>query len=222
MRPFATIVAAVDFSDTSRDVVQAALALARDGDGRVCLIHAVPAGRPDALGRRRVGRGDVDLQCQWVAEAEAQLVELVATLRLDPAPGVARRRRRARSLRWPLRHAAERGADLLVLGSHGHGVIRRFLLGNITESVLREAGCPVVIVPDRILRATAVEVAHPARRGIGRRRVAPRLTARARRSAGSRRGRGVAPSGNLDARWRSVPLPADAVTIRTSSLLRIP
>ena len=30
MEPFRTIVAAVDFSDTSRDVVQAALSLARD------------------------------------------------------------------------------------------------------------------------------------------------------------------------------------------------
>ena len=56
-----------------------------------------------------------------------------------------------------MRHAAERGADLLVLGSHGHGVIRRFLLGSVAERVLREAGCPVMIVPDRVLRATAVE-----------------------------------------------------------------
>ena len=156
MKPFATIVAAVDFSDTSRDVVQAALALARDGDGRVCLIHAVPHAirTPWVVDASGVDIGD--LQCQWVAEAETQLVELAATLRLDP------RRVSLDVVVGPaaseiLRHADERGADLLVLGSHGHGVIRRFLLGSVAERVLREAGCPVMIVPDRVFRATAVE-----------------------------------------------------------------
>jgi len=156
MKPFATIVAAVDFSDTSRDVVQAALALARDGDGRVCLIHAVPHAirTPWVVDASGV---DIDeLQCQWVAEAETQLAELAATLRLDP------RRVSLDVVVGPatseiLRHADERRADLLVLGSHGHGVIRRFLLGSVAERVLREAGCPVMIVPDRVFRATAVE-----------------------------------------------------------------
>ena len=56
-----------------------------------------------------------------------------------------------------VRRAEERGADLAVVGSHGRGVIRRFLLGSVAERVLREAGCPVMIVPDRALRATAME-----------------------------------------------------------------
>ena len=57
-----------------------------------------------------------------------------------------------------VRRAEERGADLLVVGSHGRGAIRRFLLGSVAERVLREAGCPVMIVPDRALRGTAAEV----------------------------------------------------------------
>jgi hypothetical protein len=44
-----------------------------------------------------------------------------------------------------------------VVGSHGRGIIRRFLLGSVAERVLREADCPVMIVPDRALRATAME-----------------------------------------------------------------
>ena len=40
----------------------------------------------------------------------------------------------------------------------GDGVLRRFLLGSVAERVLREAGCPVMIVPDRALRVTAAEV----------------------------------------------------------------
>lgn len=42
--------------------------------------------------------------------------------------------------------AAEWNADLIVIGSHGHGAIRRFLLGSVTEFVARNAFCSVEIV----------------------------------------------------------------------------
>ena len=44
--------------------------------------------------------------------------------------------------------AAAIGADLLVLGSHGHGPVHDKLMGSTSERVLRHAPCPVVIVPD--------------------------------------------------------------------------
>lgn len=40
------------------------------------------------------------------------------------------------------------GADLLILGSHGHGTVHDKLLGSTSERVLHHAPCPVVIVPD--------------------------------------------------------------------------
>ncbi len=42
--------------------------------------------------------------------------------------------------------AAEWNADLIVIGSHGHGPIRRFLLGSVAEFVARNASCSVEIV----------------------------------------------------------------------------
>jgi nucleotide-binding universal stress UspA family protein len=44
---------------------------------------------------------------------------------------------RARS--WP--------ADLIVMGTHGRGGFERFVLGSVTEKVLRQAPCPVLTVP---------------------------------------------------------------------------
>jgi nucleotide-binding universal stress UspA family protein len=41
--------------------------------------------------------------------------------------------------------AREIGADLIVVGAHGHGGIRRRLLGSTTEAVVRDAGCPVIV-----------------------------------------------------------------------------
>ena len=154
MERFRNIVAAIDFSETSGEDVRTALGLVRD-DGHVCLLHAVPHVIQTPWAMDASG-GDVDdLQRQWVAEAETKLITF-ATLRLDPRQvsvevGVGP------AAFEIVRRAAERGADLLVVGSHGRSAIRRFLLGSVAERVLREAGCPVMIVPDRALRVTTVE-----------------------------------------------------------------
>ena len=42
--------------------------------------------------------------------------------------------------------AQEIGAQLLVIGTHGRGLLGRFLLGSTAESVVRHAMCPVVTV----------------------------------------------------------------------------
>jgi nucleotide-binding universal stress UspA family protein len=38
------------------------------------------------------------------------------------------------------------GAGLIVMGSRGHGRIRRALMGSVSDSVVRHAHCPVTIV----------------------------------------------------------------------------
>jgi len=40
-------------------------------------------------------------------------------------------------------------ADLIVIGSHGRGGIRRVLLGSVAEGVMRNAPCPVLVVRAR-------------------------------------------------------------------------
>ena len=45
-----------------------------------------------------------------------------------------------------LRIAEEIGADLVVVGSRGFGLLRRALMGSVSESVVRHAHCPVLVV----------------------------------------------------------------------------
>jgi nucleotide-binding universal stress UspA family protein len=51
-----------------------------------------------------------------------------------------------------LRTGKEVGADLIVMGTHGRTGLGRLLLGNVAESVLPEADCPVLVVktPERV------------------------------------------------------------------------
>lgn len=46
-----------------------------------------------------------------------------------------------------IHQAKERRADLLVLGSSGHGALGRLILGSTVQQVLRSAPCPTLVIP---------------------------------------------------------------------------
>lgn len=43
-----------------------------------------------------------------------------------------------------LKEAGSAGADLIVMGTHGRGTLRRIFLGSVADEVVRHAICPVV------------------------------------------------------------------------------
>jgi hypothetical protein len=56
----------------------------------------------------------------------------------------------------------------MVVGTHGHGPVRCFLLGSVAERLIRMARCPVLAVPHETLRAKpAATEAIPAAVGVG-------------------------------------------------------
>jgi nucleotide-binding universal stress UspA family protein len=58
---------------------------------------------------------------------------------------------------------AERsGADLIVIATHGLTGVKRFLLGSVTEKVIRSTPCPVFVVKDVDRRKSNTAVAHEA------------------------------------------------------------
>jgi nucleotide-binding universal stress UspA family protein len=46
-----------------------------------------------------------------------------------------------------LDEASKLNADLIVVGSHGHGAVYHLLVGSVSEGVLHRSTCPVLIVP---------------------------------------------------------------------------
>ena len=46
-----------------------------------------------------------------------------------------------------LAEAQRLSADMIILGSHGHGGLHHLLMGSVAEGVLRKSPCPVLLVP---------------------------------------------------------------------------
>jgi nucleotide-binding universal stress UspA family protein len=55
--------------------------------------------------------------------------------------------------------AQDWGADLIVLGSHGYGRVRRVLLGSVASAVVAEAPCSVQVVRAKHLQDNAESAA---------------------------------------------------------------
>jgi len=43
--------------------------------------------------------------------------------------------------------AAKKGADLIIISTHGRTGLRRMFIGSVAEGTVRYAACPVVVVP---------------------------------------------------------------------------
>ncbi|RLC55307.1 MAG: universal stress protein [Chloroflexi bacterium] len=67
----------------------------------------------------------------------------------EPVPIIEVEERAERAAPAILHYAETHGIDLIVMGTHGRRGIRRFMLGSVTEEVLRLAPCPVFTVRHR-------------------------------------------------------------------------
>ena len=141
-----SILAAIDFSPVTRDVLRQLPGLAKEGEDVILLHVAEPD--PSFVG---FDAGSEAVQEAWreqFREEQAKLDEATAELRVQGLPVQARMVRGAIA-EEVLRAAEEADARLIVLGSHGHGLLYNMLVGSAAESVIREAKIPVTLIPDR-------------------------------------------------------------------------
>jgi len=98
---------------------------------------------------------------QTVADRERQqLDEVVGEVRTEH-PGVTVRAELVEHSAAVALEEASKTAAMLVLGSHGRGRLLKLLVGSVAEHCLREASCPVVVIPARTVPEPEKEMATP-------------------------------------------------------------
>jgi nucleotide-binding universal stress UspA family protein len=139
------ILVPIDFSAVTPAVIRQAVDLAADGRAEVTLLY-IAAPEPDFVGYRPGPASVRKTQTRKVCSERRELGDYKR--RLEQA-GVKTRALQIQGVTVEkiLREAKRWKADLIVIGSHGHGKLYKLLLGSTSEAVVRRAACPVLIVP---------------------------------------------------------------------------
>ena len=142
------ILAAVDFSGASIGAARVVKSML-SGHERVEFAHATTAAR---IGRVVVGPSHA-------RDAERRLTEFACQIGVPPGTHIHTSVLAGDPARALIDTAAQTGAELIALGSHGYTSWQRLLLGSVSSRVLRLAECAVLIYPARCARAaSAAEV----------------------------------------------------------------
>jgi nucleotide-binding universal stress UspA family protein len=132
-----------DFSEFSQRALAHAVTLARWYEARLTVLHVLP------LVPTAVGFPPLVSPITWEPVSRERLLEEVKQFAAPAAAaGVAADAAvvEGPAVRMILERAREIRADLVVMGTHGRGGFEKWVLGSVTEKVLRQAPCPVLTV----------------------------------------------------------------------------
>ena len=136
------ILIATDGSPSAQEAVDFGIELAADQGATATFVHAVPEldivpmsgfGLTGAV-QHKLAERDTELVDEARERAhEAGVTAYTALLRGDPVDEI-------------VAYADAVDADLIVVGSRGHGAVASALLGSVSRGILREARRPVLVV----------------------------------------------------------------------------
>jgi nucleotide-binding universal stress UspA family protein len=130
---FRRLLVGYDGSPSSEKALERAARLALLGEARVTVVNVIPAvsfGKPDPFEEMEQRRLVAEVRQKLVERGvEADVVGIVG----DPAEEL-------------VASAREREADLILVGSRGHGAAGRLLLGSVSTGVVHRADRDVLVV----------------------------------------------------------------------------
>jgi nucleotide-binding universal stress UspA family protein len=135
MLPIKSILVATDFSPMSEHAFAFAGALARDYGAKLIALHVI---QPIVA---VFGEAAAFVEEPDYGSAH----EMLGALRV-PGVDVEYRLMEGEPSSTIVQVARETGCDLLVLGTHGRGLLLRMLMGSVAEDVLRRAPCAVMTI----------------------------------------------------------------------------
>jgi nucleotide-binding universal stress UspA family protein len=142
------IVAAVDFSNATPGVLEAAAHLAKAFGAALHVLHVVePEPSYTAYGFTPDEFPAIHLfQEEARKRATNRLSQLLAQVSTE-VPNSSVHLAEGSPLHAVLDYVKKQGADLVVVGSHGHGAMASLLLGSVAEGMVRKAAVPTLVIP---------------------------------------------------------------------------
>ena len=141
--PIRRVLCPVDFSEFSRAAVDRAVALAKPFRAEITALFVLPFVFPEDAA---ACSGPVAPEPGVQSAVAEDLEEFLRPAR-DAGLKLRLRVRSGDCVGHILDEARALESDLIVMGTHGRSGFERWVLGSVTDSVLRKAPCPVLAVP---------------------------------------------------------------------------
>ena len=139
------ILVAIDFSPVTLQAIAKAAEIACSFSCKLWLIH-VAAPEPEFVGYDTGPPSKRDWRAKTLREEHRELQNQAAELRnsgIDVTPLLIQ----GSTVETIIQEARKLEADLIVLGSHGRSSLYKTLVGSVSEGVIRQASCPILLVP---------------------------------------------------------------------------
>ena len=140
----AKILLATDGSEEAELAARTAIDLAESTSSQMHVVYVEPL--PNFLDRPGTIGYDHLLYQKYEEEAREVLRKLVWRVQVAGGAVAGTHLRMGAVADEIVGLAEELGAGLIVMGSRGYGGVRRALMGSVSDSVVRHAHCPVMIV----------------------------------------------------------------------------
>jgi nucleotide-binding universal stress UspA family protein len=134
-----TILLATDFSAEARNALRCAISLAKRYESRLVLVHILPI-EGAVEGESGPLMSDA---IRHSAEKRMVKLETAADLKSLPHESIIRSGDSWEVISQLLR---DKHIDLVVMGTHGRGALKKLILGSTAEKIIRHAACPVLTV----------------------------------------------------------------------------
>jgi nucleotide-binding universal stress UspA family protein len=144
MKKFSTILFANDFSEGSENAFDYALSLAKEFSARLVLIHVI--NEPVDLRGFYVPHISFENLEKEIADGAQKMMDGFCDKHLKAYDNFEQSVISGVPADEIVKKAADSGADLIVMGTHGRKGMDHLLFGSTAERVVRYAGCPVMTV----------------------------------------------------------------------------
>ena len=145
MIPIKDILVPTDFSEPAGAALQYAKMLAQEFDSRLHLLHVVPEPLAYPWGTELSTFSIATVLAESENGALERLRALGQGLRL-PADRIATRASVGRPVDQILDYVRDHHIDLVVMGTHGRGLVGHLLIGSVAERTVRRSPVPVLTV----------------------------------------------------------------------------
>jgi len=141
------ILVPTDFSEDSDLAFQMALSIAVKYQARIFLLHVISNTVQQSLSDYCLDQSIVArVLNESIVFSNEKLQEVIDKNQQSGDIKVIPDVRKGQPYEEILKEAAERKIDLIVIASHGKTGLQKYFIGSVTEKVMKEAKCPVLLV----------------------------------------------------------------------------